>query len=295
MITVQHLTKRFGRFVAVRDLGFEVRPGESIALWGSNGAGKTTALRCMLGVVPFEGSISIGGFDIARSGREARRLIGFVPQELNFHDNLDVFETLEFYARLKKVRLPDNQAVLDRLSIGPMLDKTVRDLSGGMKQRLALAVALLGDPPILFLDEPTANLDVRSRDTFLELLVALKARGKTLVFTSHHLDEVAAVADRILLLQDGRLETDCSRDELRTVLGWREILWVAVPQDRMDQALATVAGAGIEARRNCTGIHINVQAGEKGRALELLVNAGIPVRDFASRTEGRHPEGIHHA
>lgn len=221
MVHVRELTKRFGPLVAVDRLSFEVMPGEAVALWGPNGAGKTTALRCLLGLLPFEGMIRVGGYDVTLQGKEARRLVGFVPQELNFHDDLAVRETLRFYARLKKAPLERIDKALERIGLTRHAHKPVKDLSGGMKQRLALAVALLADPPLLVLDEPTANLDARSRQELLTLLGELKAAGKTLIFSSHRLGEVVKLADRVLVLEDGRLVTDCLVREWVEARGWR--------------------------------------------------------------------------
>ncbi|MCS7222397.1 MAG: nitrous oxide reductase family maturation protein NosD [Anaerolineae bacterium] len=209
MVHVRDLTKRFGPLVAVDRLSFEVMPGEAVALWGPNGAGKTTALRCLLGLLPFEGLVRVGGYEVTLQGKEVRRIIGFVPQELNFYDDLAVRETLCFYARLKKAPLERVDEALERIGLTRHAYKPVKDLSGGMKQRLALAVALLADPPLLVLDEPTANLDARSRQELLAWLGELKAAGKTLIFSSHRLSEVAKLADRVLVLEDGRLVTDC--------------------------------------------------------------------------------------
>ena len=215
VIEVRHLTKNFGRFKAVDDLSFTVQAGEAVALWGANGAGKTTAVRCLLNLFPFEGEIRINGLDVRRQSKEVRRQIGFVPQELSFHDDMSVAETLIFYARLKKV--PDGfdfEPLLEQVRLVPHIKKRIGELSGGLKQRLALAVALLSDPPILVLDEPTASLDIRSREEFLFLLRSLKKSGKTMIFSSHHLEEVTALADRVLLLEGGRLVVDSPPDQL---------------------------------------------------------------------------------
>ena len=197
MVNVENLSKRFGQTLALNDISFEINTGEAVALWGANGAGKTTALRCLLGVIPYEGTVRLGEYHSTWQGKAVRRLLGFVPQEINFHDDLSVLETLHFYARLKKTAVDTDHtaAFLARLGLDTHLKKQVGDLSGGMKQRLALAIALLADPPILVLDEPTANLDVKAREEFLTLLLSLKEAGKTLIFSSHRPDEVTTLAD----------------------------------------------------------------------------------------------------
>lgn len=280
LIRVEHLTKRFGSFVAVQDVSFDVAPGEAVALWGANGAGKTTILRCLLGLYSFEGHIWVGGYHARWQGREVRRLVGFVPQELALYDDLSAGETLTFYACLKHTT-PDSVARwADRLGLKELAGKAVRELSGGMKQRLALAVALLGDPPILLLDEPTANLDVRSRREFFDLLLELKAAGKTVLFSSHRFDEVVHVADRVLVLESGVLVADGSPTELAASLDGRLVVRLVVEGTRVDEAVQLLRQAGLEAERNGVGVRVRVFPQAKVEPFQVLLSAGVPVRDF---------------
>ncbi len=215
MITVRNLTKtspRPGRswwsdetITAVNDLSFELAEGGALALWGVNGAGKTTVLKCLLGLLRCQGELRLNGFDLAKDGRAARHYLGYVPQELSFHNDLSVAESCRFYAKLKNVSLDRIPVVLGQVGLTAQERKAVGALSGGMKQRLALALALLGDPPVLLLDEPTSNLDAATRDEFVALLNDLRRGGKTLLFTSHHREEVEALAEHVLVLQDGRI------------------------------------------------------------------------------------------
>jgi ABC-type multidrug transport system ATPase subunit len=282
MIEVRNLTKRFGRFTAVDDLSFAVGQGEAVALWGANGAGKTTAVRCLLNLFPYEGEITVNGLDARRQSKEVRRLIGFVPQELSFHDDMSVAETLVFYARLKKA--PDGfdfEPLLEQLRLTPHVQKRVGELSGGLKQRLALAVALLSDPPILVLDEPTASLDIRSREEFLTLLRGLKRAGKTMVFSSHHLEEITALADRVLLLEGGRLVVDAPPDQLERQLNWETTLHLYLPDAGIDPALQTLTRLGMPVSRNGRGVRVQVRPGAKGEVLRALHEAGLDVDDFS--------------
>jgi ABC-type multidrug transport system ATPase subunit len=269
--------------MAVDDLSFEVENGQSVALWGENGAGKTTALRCLLGVIPYQGTILLGGFDTSRQGKSARRLMGFVPQEITFHDDLTVWETLSFYYRLKKTSTGKEYVLqlLERLGLVTYITKRVRDLSGGMKQRLALVIALLADPPLLILDEPTANLDVKAREEFLALLAELKEKGKTLIFSSHRLEEVAILADRVLVIEAGRLIGDSSPAGLRRYLGRNSMLKLLLTDNALiGPAVETLTSHGYAAERNGTGVWVQVVPLEKARPISLLTEAGIPVEDF---------------
>lgn len=283
MVRVKDLTKRFGTVTAVDHISFEVEAGQSVALWGENGAGKTTALRCLLGVIPFEGEVHLSELDLARQGKAARRRMGFVPQEISFHDDMTVKETLLFYARIKKTDIFSSQSgdLLDRLGLVTYLPKRVRDLSGGTKQRLALVIALLANPPILILDEPTANLDIQAREKFLSLLAELKGEGKTLLFSSHRLEEVVALADRVLVLELGKLVADCHPNELASRLDTRAMLKLYFEGDEwIQQALSTLTGHGYSAEPNGTGIWVQVVPLEKAKPISILTEAGIPVSDF---------------
>lgn len=282
MIEVRNLTKRFGRFTAVDDLSFTVGAGEAVALWGANGAGKTTAVRCLLNLFPYEGEIVVDGLDARRNSKQVRRLTGFVPQELSFHDDMSVAETLIFYARLKKVADGfDFEPLLEQVRLVPHVQKRVGELSGGLKQRLALAAALLSDPPILVLDEPTASLDIRSREEFLILLRKLKQDGKTMIFSSHHLEEVTALADRVLLLEGGRLVVDAPPDQLERRLGWETTLHLYLPEAGIGAAMERLESLGMLASHNGRGVRVQVAPGSKGKVLRALHEAGIEVDDFS--------------
>jgi nitrous oxidase accessory protein len=279
-IIVRGLTKRFGDVRAVDGLSFALAAGESLALWGPNGSGKTTTLRCLLGLMPYEGSVEVSGREVRRDGKQVRRLIGFVPQELAFHDDLTVEETMRFYARLKKVDAAVIPGLLERLGLAEQASKQVRHLSGGTKQRLALALALLADPPVLILDEPTASLDARARSAFLVLLQELKAAGKTLVFASHRIGDVLQLADRVLVLEGGRLERDCRPDEMDDRADSRLTIKLRVSEEYIPRALDALVGQGVAASRNGLGVRVHVQSDAKGEPFWLLGQAGVPVPDF---------------
>ncbi len=281
LIVASHLGKRFGALTALQDLSFSVRPGEAVALWGANGAGKTTALRCLLNLFPFEGQVTVGGLNVRQHSKAARRQIGFVPQTLALHDDLTVDETLLFYRRLRRVEASAHlDELLERLGLTPYRGRRVGELSGGLKQRLALALALLSDPPALILDEPTANLDLQAREDFLHLLRDLKKRGKALVFSSHRLEEATQLADRVLLLENGRLVADAPPDQLGQRLGWQATLHIYLAEPAVDPALSALAGRGWSVSRNGRGVRVQVAPGQKGEALRVLHAAGVTVQDF---------------
>lgn len=242
MIAVRDLTKRYGRFKALDGVCFDVAPGQAVGLWGPNGAGKTTTLKCLLGLVSFSGSISIDGLDVRRQGRLSRRRLGYVPQEFAYYD-LTVAQTVDMFARLKRVDPAAGVVELEKVGLAGQTQKLVGALSGGMRQRLALALALLGNPPVLLLDEPTANLDALSRSELLQLLQSLKKDGKTLIFSSHRPDEIIELADQVNWLEGGRLAEICSPQRFRALLGLPLLLRIS--NEQAEPALAALAAAGI--------------------------------------------------
>jgi ABC-type multidrug transport system ATPase subunit len=185
-------------------VSFAVTPGELVLLLGDNGAGKSTLLRCLLGLVAYEGEIRVSGLDPLRDGRAARRRIGYLPQGSALHLDLTVVETLRFYAELRGAPLERGRALLEEVELEDQIETRVGALSGGMRQRLHLALALLGDPPVLLLDEPTASLDQRSRDLLVRRLGDLRRDGKAVLVSTHGRRDLAAVADRAMLLSGGR-------------------------------------------------------------------------------------------
>ena len=202
-LQVKGLHKRYRKNVALRDVSFDVPSGHAVALWGANGAGKTTVIRCALGLLRHRGEVFVAGKNAKRSGRRARSRVGYMPQELTLYQDMRAIDLLRFIARLRRAPGTDVDAALTRLDLQAHAKKRIAALSGGMKARLALAAALLGDPDILILDEPTANLDDASRQALLRTLLSLKETDKTILFSSHRLDDVLALADDVVELRDG--------------------------------------------------------------------------------------------
>lgn len=280
MISIQSVTKRFGRSIAVNDVSLEIQAGDSIALWGANGAGKTTLLRCVLGLVQFRGNIRVGGFDIRKKGKAARQLIGYVPQEISFYDDLGVGEAIHFFSRLKGLFRIDAGETLERVGLAGSRRKRVRELSGGMKQRLALAIALLGDPPVLLLDEVTASLDAVGREEFVGLLERLSGSGRTLLFASHRIDEVATLARRVAQLDLGRLTGVAASEDFLGQIGHGSQLHIFLAAEHRSRALRYLQDGGYAARMNGAGVIVPVAPEQKARPFRLLADADIAVQDF---------------
>ena len=276
ILAIQNLQKRFGRQLAVDSLSLSLAPGQAIALWGTNGAGKTTIIKCILGLHRFQGVIRVGGHDTLREGKSARRLIGYVSQELSFYDDLSALDTARLFAALKRVTRSRAREVLAQVELLEHAGKRVAQLSGGMKQRLALAVALLADPPILLLDEPTSNLDAAARRAFFDLLRGLKAGGKTIVFTTHRAEELAGLADRVIVLERGRVTRDGAACDFATDCRLR----ISVPAELRTAAHDALARAGFDVTRNCTALLVRVPTARNATPIALLAGAGIDVQTF---------------
>ena len=279
-IFLEGVGKSYRSTTAIEDMRLSVPPGECVALWGSNGAGKTTALRCILGVIPYDGTIRVAGRDPATDGRATRRRIGYVPQDPRLYDDLTVDQTLRFFARLRRAPQTESVALLDRVGLQEHRDKPAGELSGGLKQRLALGIALLGAPPILLLDEPTANLDAQARTRFLDLLLELKHEGKTILFASHRVDEIEVLADRLVVLSGGRVSRVGNAGEVHELTGIRSVITIRLDPASIEKATHALRKAGHHAEKGERTLQVTVSPGERGNILNLLAEAGIKIADL---------------
>lgn len=284
-IQVSNLTKRFKNSVAVDDVSFEIKRGETFALLGPNGSGKTTTLKCLVGLtLPTSGKIEIDGLNISRQPREAKRMMSFLPQRIGFSDQLTGREVLEFYCRLR--RLP-SQRIDETLStpnfhFNGFFDKTVSEFSGGMTQRLGLAVACLPDAPVLVLDEPTVSLDPHGAKQFREFLASLKRKGKTIVFSSHMLADVEHLADRVAIMVGGRLVTLKSVTDLRheLMLGARMRVTLVALNSHLIEAAERAGATDVTLERN--SLLLKSSAADRLEILRALELAGGQIDTFGT-------------
>lgn len=216
MIQVEHLIKTYGKFTAVDDVSFTVKEGEVFAFLGPNGSGKTTTLKSMVGLnIPTSGRILINNLDVQRYPKETRQFTSYLPQRVVFPENQSAREIMQFYCRLRKLPIERADEALARARLNGFSDKLVSEFSGGMIQRLGLAVISLPDAPILLLDEPTANLDPQGVKRFREFILNLKENGKTIIFSTHLLQEAEQLADRVGIFVSGKLVAEESIETLR--------------------------------------------------------------------------------
>jgi ABC-2 type transport system ATP-binding protein len=220
-VSVQDLSVRFNDFYAVSRISFTVRRGETFGFLGANGAGKTTTIRVLCGLLPpTEGTVRVAGIDFTGDGEAVKAKVGYMSQRFTLYNDMTVAENLDFIASLRKLDVTvykqRRRDLFDFISFDRPLETIVRDLPGGTKQHVSLAAALLHDPEIIFLDEPTAGVTPASRSRFWQLIRLLAERGKTVFVTTHYLDE-AEQCDRIALMRDGKIIALDSPENLKRV------------------------------------------------------------------------------
>ncbi|MEM0493580.1 MAG: ABC transporter ATP-binding protein [Candidatus Thermoplasmatota archaeon] len=213
-IEVINLRKVYGDVVAVDGISFVVKKGEIFAFLGPNGAGKTTTVEIIESIrTPTSGVVKILGRDVQKEFNEVKELIGVLPQEYHSFERLTVRETLHYFSLLYKKRV-DVDEILQMMDLKGYADKLYRNLSGGLKQRVGVALSLVNDPEIIFLDEPTTGLDPRARREVWGVIAGLKKRGKTIFLTTHYMEEAEYLADHIAIIHKGRIIAEGSLEEL---------------------------------------------------------------------------------
>jgi ABC-2 type transport system ATP-binding protein len=248
VITAQGLTKRYGQANAVDAISFAIRKGEVFGLLGPNGAGKTTTILMMLGLTEISsGQVSVLGFDPARAPLQVKRRVGYLPDSVGFYDNLTAVENLAYTAKLMGLSLRERTEriadALARVRLTEVADKRVSTYSRGMRQRLGLAEIIVKRAEIAILDEPTSGLDPQATIEFLELIGELKRGGTTVLLSSHLLDQVQRICDRVALFQAGRIVMMGSVAELAVqVLGAGFVVEVEAEGDGIARKLSTIPG-----------------------------------------------------
>ena len=284
MIEVRNVTRRFDGVVALADASFEVRPGEIVALLGPNGAGKTTASRIIGGILaPSEGDVLVDGISVRVDPNGVRARCGFVTDQPSLYDRMPLLEYLAFFARLYDVSLPDHRAVelAKLLGLDDVLAKRLGAFSRGMRQKVAIARALVHDPPVLLLDEPATALDPEMAQTLRSFIVSLRARHRAILLTTHDLDEAQRIADRVVVLFRGRVVRIGATGEIRSA--------------GKPQYTVTFAGDGALARTALSRVGIDAQPASgsdglsalrfttddpvrtNGQALRALIDANVQV------------------
>nr|WP_041656114.1 ABC transporter ATP-binding protein [Azoarcus sp. KH32C] len=286
VIAVRGAARHYGAVRAVDGVDFAVMPGEVFGLIGHNGAGKSTLFKMMLGLIPAtSGEIEIDGAAVTgRDFRAVRRKIGYLPENVVLYDNLTGIETLEFFAKLKGVATENCAPILDRVGLSGAARRRVREYSKGMRQRLGFAQALLGNPRILFLDEPTTGLDPEAIREFYVILRGLKADGVTMILTSHILAEIQERVDRLAIMAGGKIQATGTVQALREQMDLPLWFRVRLAHEDFEKVRAVLGGlpvlaiearddhVAVECRRDSKMVVMNALTSLGGKVLDLHVH-----------------------
>jgi ABC-2 type transport system ATP-binding protein len=290
-ISVRGLVKSFGEVRALDGVDLEAEPGTVLGVLGPNGAGKTTAVRILTTLLaPDAGSAQVAGLDVVEDAAELRARIGLAGQYAAIDDNLTGVENLVMVGRLYGERRRTARArareLLERFGLADAGDRVAKTYSGGMRRRLDLAAALVAHPPVLFLDEPTTGLDPRSRADLWATIEDLVADGTTVLLTTQYLDEADRLADRIAVIDRGRVIADGTSDELKTRVGGERVDVKLTHAEAAFAATTALAGMGDDAPQSEHDlVHVTVSGGDGAimEAARRLDRAGVGVQDIAVR------------
>lgn len=272
VITVQNLTRRFGDFVAVDHINFEVQAGEVVGYLGPNGSGKTTTIRMLLGLLePSDGKATVLGYDVFKQSEEIRARVGYMSQKFAIYDDLTTLENLTFYGGVYGIN--DKARILHTLELVGLKgheSTLTRDMSTGWRQRLSLGIALVHEPKLLFLDEPTSGVDPTARRAFWDLIYELAEGGVTILVTTHYMDE-AEYCERVGVMRDGKLLAMDTPTNLKKKIITGDVWEVyAHPLERGLDILVAMQGVD---RVGLTGDHLRVISSQVDKdALQNLLN-----------------------
>jgi lipooligosaccharide transport system ATP-binding protein len=247
LVEATGLTKRFGDFVAVDGIDFHIRKGEAFGFLGPNGAGKTSTMKMITTVSPIsEGTMTVFGHDPATEGAQIRSRLGVVPQDNNLDEELTVEENLYVYGRYhdlaKSIIRQRTDDLLDFAQLEEKRDSPVEALSGGMKRRLIIARALINEPDLVILDEPTTGLDPQARHVLWDRLYRLKQEGATLIITTHYMDEAEQLCDRLVVMDKGKIAAEGSPQELISRYSTREVVELRFAPGQIEAGLERLDG-----------------------------------------------------
>ncbi|APX12327.1 ABC transporter ATP-binding protein [Tateyamaria omphalii] len=289
ILSIQNLRKSYaGGFEALKGVNLDIEEGEIIALLGPNGAGKTTLISTVCGItMPTSGTVTVAGFDTLNDFREARRLVGLVPQEIALEPFEKVINTVRFSRGLFGKGRKDSavEDILKRLSLWDKRDNQIRELSGGMKRRVLIAKALAHEPRVLFLDEPTAGVDVELRKDMWEIVEQLRADGVTTILTTHYIEEAEAIADRVGVISKGEILLVEDKGTLMSRMGKKQLdVQLTTRIDAVPDALAAYdLTLGDDGWTLVYSYDVNAERTGITKLLNDVQKAGLQLKDVVTR------------
>jgi len=288
LIKIDNVRKTYvGNFEALKGVNLEIKRGEILALLGPNGAGKTTLINAICGVVfPTSGSITVDGFDVIKDFRKTRSMIGLVPQELQLETFEQVFQNVAFTRGLygKRANPEIIEKILKDLSLWDKRDNKLRELSGGMKRRALIAKALSHEPKILFLDEPTAGVDINLRRDMWRVVKQLKEKGVTIILTTHYIEEAEAIADRVSVINNGEIILTEGKVELMQKMG-QKLLTIEL-QEKIEIIPESLKRYNLSIDDDGLSLNFTYNSQSESTGITTLLqevkNSGLKLRDLKS-------------
>lgn len=279
VLQVRNLTKKFGRVQVLNDVSFSIKQGEAAILLGPNGAGKTTIIKCILGLLNFKGTILVDGKDVRSDGWYARSKIGYLPQLSSFYETLTIKQHAELLGNLKGASKAEINEALNTAGLAKIQNRIVKALSSGMRQRLGLSIALLGDPPLLLLDEPTSNIDVEGQMEFKKLLQTMKDLGKSFLISTHS-SGLDVFADKVIVLNKGKVLAEGESNVILNKIGAKDTVYIKLDENMLERAINLAQSMGFSYRMRDGWLSISLTSSEKGSFLESLYQSGIKMNDI---------------
>jgi len=269
-IEVRNLTKKYNNFKAVDDVSFNVKSGEIFGFLGPNGAGKTTTIKSMIGLIHANsGEIKINGFDIKKKEKDAKKYVGYLPEKVAFYDNLTALQNMHFYAEMKNISKEECKSLIEEMGIGDAVNKKVGKFSKGMQQRLGMARALIGNPPILMLDEPSGGLDPRGVALIRNKIREMKDKGSTVFISSHILAEVQEVCDRVGIIDKGIIVAEDSVSKLSDKLNLKPKLIIELEKISEKIVDSVKKVEGVE-KVDAIGVMVHITCNQKAKSKIII-------------------------
>lgn len=267
MIRIENLSKSYGKFKVLNKMSFTIKKGEIFGLLGPNGAGKSTIIKILSALISkYEGTVFIDGIELKNNISACKKMIGVVPQEIALYEEFSAYDNLLFWGRLNNVNDKElKPKINDLLEMIGLLDRKndlIKTYSGGMKRRINIAAALLHNPKILFMDEPTTGIDPQSRNKIFDIIEKLHRKGMTIIYTTHYMEEVERLCNTIAIVDSGKILVQGTKDELRTMCNIKEQVVLQIKETSKEQLLLLKNKTNLNFTKNTNSLSIECNPSE---------------------------------